>query len=1206
MSLLTDDDFLLRAFQLSYIRQVLPNHAPHSSRSGTGPYNLISFAEPSLAPPRSGPVDPLADPTSRSPYVVAAGLSDPHLWPELSSGRSSPPLALTLARDPSRSGSHAAHGRSPDGETGDGVGGDGPARGRRRRGGPGPLGYTQTIVGKGTGVGGAGMRVDGVKRSWKGKGKMVAGEADAAENDGSSEIPPSGTARPGPPTYLNLVPPPVVVHSPVRTPKESSYRTHSDKSHTIMSEMQSAGPPSLQDPNATITAARKPRFAMSANEYHSFPEHGETPVVESPQSSLLDEYPSRPNSQLTAVSTSSPGGGGPSPAAPSTPASPLSLPHTSSVSPSPSSGNPVQPSPLPASPPLDNSISTSPLAGDASFASSSAVEGAAPLSQTVASSGFASDSPRPDDAEGEGEGESGTGVETGGHVGGPISMASSGVSLFGMSRLDRSTELLRSRESIGRGGGGEDSSDQSDRNPRRRRGRSQTIDSDFSFAPPRLPTTTLETNETEASSRVGPVNAAEPSGSTGGPVATPGVPVFKLPPGLKVRERRRVNIRPGGFGGLGLLPLTPSVAPQGAEAKVDSPFAASNPTAIPYARSRSNTTSSSDPPPTLPAPVKAGSPAQPVEGPDQDQTSATTKEAPSVPPGKTLAAPPSPHRPDSATSEPSNLAAPSPTGRSPRRRSRHGSTSEEAMFPKRSSYIRQHRLHASPSSSSLQPDATTESALRPTPSMLRKSALTAMLTSPSSTSISSSNPFSTLYASCVSRSTSTSDTLKLTLYFPHCTKPGPAVPIKVGVKRDVTVEEVIGVGLWAYYEAQDKGERDPKLDVDDERAESGDETTRWNLRIVEDDGEVDEDFPALDRVRSVSAFSFTEFAIVRANEQQVQDNLTKQASITRRPSRILSAPKRVPSGQIPTSTKLAPPPASQTQALPQVSKATGFAVPPPATGATMANQSAAGDALNPANPAAGGTLGVSSALAVPVILKVRFPSAGPGVEVNSTIQVPSDMYLIDVLDYICRKLSVENPKDWALIVRLSDGDVVVPLDRTVESLGDQHEVVLVPRSQVGTVGLRQRRNTTNINPSASIFQHDEESSAPRYQSAVQQQLTSTYQTYRVQRKLPMSLGGRHPRTIAIDGDYLHFMPADGKDSSGRTSSFHISLVQTCKVSRRSRTSFKIVVHTKNRVDKRYDFEAENAKVAAEVVAAVRAVMEGWRNDQLLMQGQRGS
>ena len=76
----------------------------------------------------------------------------------------------------------------------------------------------------------------------------------------------------------------------------------------------------------------------------------------------------------------------------------------------------------------------------------------------------------------------------------------------------------------------------------------------------------------------------------------------------------------------------------------------------------------------------------------------------------------------------------------------------------------------------------------------------------------------------------------LTLYFPESKT--PSKKLKVGVKKDLTVEEVIGAGLWAYWEEG----REPKLEVGDGDQEY-DETTKWNLRIVEDDGEVDEDFP---------------------------------------------------------------------------------------------------------------------------------------------------------------------------------------------------------------------------------------------------------------------------------------------------------------------------------------------------------------------------
>ena len=120
-----------------------------------------------------------------------------------------------------------------------------------------------------------------------------------------------------------------------------------------------------------------------------------------------------------------------------------------------------------------------------------------------------------------------------------------------------------------------------------------------------------------------------------------------------------------------------------------------------------------------------------------------------------------------------------------------------------------------------------------------KSALSTLLASLSSTST-SSNPFSTLYAALSSKAT---DALKLSIYFPHSAE--PSKKIVLNVKRDLSVEEVIGVGLLSYWEE----EREPKLvlgeakEGEDEEGVRARETTGWNLRIVEDDGEVDEDFP---------------------------------------------------------------------------------------------------------------------------------------------------------------------------------------------------------------------------------------------------------------------------------------------------------------------------------------------------------------------------
>jgi hypothetical protein len=109
----------------------------------------------------------------------------------------------------------------------------------------------------------------------------------------------------------------------------------------------------------------------------------------------------------------------------------------------------------------------------------------------------------------------------------------------------------------------------------------------------------------------------------------------------------------------------------------------------------------------------------------------------------------------------------------------------------------------------------------------------------------------------------------------------------------------------------------------------------------------------------------------------VKDNQSKQATIQRRPSRVLAAPKR--SFAIPAGNTLAPPVAANAQPA--------LAVTSPGASSTPT-----GGSFRP-----GTTMGVSSALAIPVLLRVRLPPA-PGVdEINTTVSVPNDMYMSDVL-----------------------------------------------------------------------------------------------------------------------------------------------------------------------------------------------------------------
>lgn len=132
------------------------------------------------------------------------------------------------------------------------------------------------------------------------------------------------------------------------------------------------------------------------------------------------------------------------------------------------------------------------------------------------------------------------------------------------------------------------------------------------------------------------------------------------------------------------------------------------------------------------------------------------------------------------------------------------------------------------------PTFTREPILRPP----TESALSALLASQSPAS---DNPFTTLYAAISGRAETASVALRV--YFPH--SPGHAGdPLELRVRKDATVEEVIGFRLWAYWDEGCEPRLDDGLDGDDDpRRAVRLSAVGWCLRIVEDDGEVDEDFP---------------------------------------------------------------------------------------------------------------------------------------------------------------------------------------------------------------------------------------------------------------------------------------------------------------------------------------------------------------------------
>ena len=188
-------------------------------------------------------------------------------------------------------------------------------------------------------------------------------------------------------------------------------------------------------------------------------------------------------------------------------------------------------------------------------------------------------------------------------------------------------------------------------------------------------------------------------------------------------------------------------------------------------------------------------------------------------------------------------------------------------------------LHSPSSSSSL-------FARRPVaPPKAGKSALTAMLASENDEA--SENPFTEFYSAISGRSEP--DSMNVQVYFPHAQKPANK-PMKLNVRKDATMEEVLGFALWSFWEEGwlpkiDEGlngEEDPKWPIMCS-------ALGWIMRIAEDDGEVDEDFPSRrrlhycgcfakyctvpDRTLKVTKFAMDAFAVLKANEPQSKYSL---------------------------------------------------------------------------------------------------------------------------------------------------------------------------------------------------------------------------------------------------------------------------------------------------------------------------------------------
>ncbi|KAK0534864.1 hypothetical protein OC835_002555 [Tilletia horrida] len=513
----------------------------------------------------------------------------------------------------------------------------------------------------------------------------------------------------------------------------------------------------------------------------------------------------------------------------------------------------------------------------------------------------------------------------------------------------------------------------------------------------------------------------------------------------------------------------------------------------------------------------------------------------------------------------------------------------------------------------------------------------------------------------------------------------------LSVRVEAKMEEVIGYALYCYVDAK----WSPSLtEIKDWAQGDQDEikltTLGYCLRIV-DDGEVDDDFPALDRSLAVGKFGGDEFAVCQASPSQIKEN--EVASAPYRASRkaalaasLKAASKAAAKTQdTAASADLLSPSAAVTisagSVTPQLtgnlaaitagklSSATQgggnalLSVPGAVGPGTSANSAtpvntaggmttsvtptpnAAGSTLNPGGGGGGGIAGggaaaaaMTAATTTPLSSSVNvsrsfmasgLAAAGAGaggqqleatvflrvlhmakqnVDVKILIQVPASMYFADVLDLICRKVQEENPQEWALLAPYGGQDVVVPLNRTVESLDEACDLKLVKRDTLAERGAIGRLTAPGGNPNTSIFASRNKSSQQDSASALDMSAYKSWKVIRAARSARMF--SKPERLLTLDGEWIWIEPSDTRQFSARPTSFHISAVVACKQSTKGGAAFKLVVRRQpsladttttggsssaaaagvGRDTKRYDLEAESANDAEEIVHEILKVI----------------
>lgn len=440
-------------------------------------------------------------------------------------------------------------------------------------------------------------------------------------------------------------------------------------------------------------------------------------------------------------------------------------------------------------------------------------------------------------------------------------------------------------------------------------------------------------------------------------------------------------------------------------------------------------------------------------------------------------------------------------------------------------------------------------------------------------------------------------------------------PIEVPTRKNketgpLTVAEFIGLCLWRYVEDEKK----PAIEGDQL------DVNQWVVYMV-DFGEVEYDFPPLGRTKPITDFTnnnnkpgrlrpgqkpWDEFAIVKANETQRTENEKVTPNLVQDAQRAgsIAQPERSRSETPSLFARTGGDLAVNSSFIPNRNPITGpsFALGAPRKDSTAQLL----DLPTTTVPTSRGRSGVSKVLRIHYTDSETFSSSM--IEIETT----TDTYIAEVFRQACDRLHLTNRTLYVLKVRGTA--LVVPEDRTVEALAERTQLDLQRRRFIGIGGRDGAQSPSSGSPNAPLLLTTvgtptkskkkgfalvgSSSSRPAAYDVGAigfHQLGPGGKRYQVLRRQPLSFAPSHPKVIALDGEYIHIMPAanmdlDGAGAGGKTTSVHMRDVIGCKVARKHPKLIRILVY-REKETKRYEFEAGSRQEAAEIVDEIRRAVE---------------